>query len=211
MPDFTSFDNFPYRLYIRDQHTVLYANKVALEFLDENDDGIIGKAFDEVFNDDSYIAHLKRIEKYFFVDENKSFVYVKEYNRYYNQAEIYQVIEYLETYNDQNVVVSILINLKNEVYLNQITQINEDLDYSVVSKRIIKKNGEIIQLTSLENSLIFLLANKRPEIVNYEEIFFSIDPLNKMNKVSLQSLIFRLNKKLDNIITCVSMQGYYIK
>ncbi|PHR72129.1 MAG: transcriptional regulator [Arcobacter sp.] len=68
-----------------------------------------------------------------------------------------------------------------------------------------------MKLTSLENSLLFLLSKKKSRVVSYEEIFLSLDPFNKMTKVTLKSLIFRLNKKLCNIIKCESMQGYYLK
>lgn len=211
MNNFDAFDNFPYRLYVRDETKILYANKAVLLFFDKDEEDMIGKKFDEVFFDEPYIQHLKHIEKYFFVDENKEFSFVKELNRYYNEIGIYQIIEYLEVYNGKKVVVSVLINLKNEVYAHNDIVISAELTYNASTKTIIKNNLQLIQLTSLENSLIFLLANKKSQVVSYNDIFLTIDPFNKMNKVSLQSLIFRISKKIGNIILCVSMQGYYIK
>ncbi|RXK05602.1 transcriptional regulator [Halarcobacter ebronensis] len=63
----------------------------------------------------------------------------------------------------------------------------------------------------MENSFLFLLYEKKGEVASYDEIFLAIDPENKMDRVSLKSMVYRLKKKLDyDIIKNISANGYYL-
>lgn len=208
---FKLFDNFPYRIYVRDEEKILYANNTALKHRGVNKEDIVGKKFEEVYQDLTYLEHIKRMRKYFFIDKNKNFSSMKELNRCYSRPEMLQMVEYLEEIDGKLIVIAILISIEDDNYPNRILPISTIGNYESASRRVTLHNGDIIKLTSLENSLLFALNKKASQVISYEEIFLSIDPFNKMNKVTLKSLIFRLNKKIHNIIKCESMQGYYIQ
>ena len=211
MTEFSAFNSFPYRIYIRDEVKIIYANNAALKYLKKDTQGVVNKNIDELFFDLNYLEHIKRMKKYFFIDGNKNFTSMKELNRCFNKPEMLQIIEYLEDYHGQKVIISILIGINDENYPDKILPLSNIGYYESGSRKVILHNKTVLKLTSLENSLLFLLSKKKSQVISYEEIFLSLDPFNKMDKVSLKSLVFRLNKKINNIIKCESMQGYYIK
>jgi len=207
---FKAFDIFPYRIYVRDKGKIIYANFSALKFMGLTYDEVIGQECVDIFYDLTYLEHINKMEDYFFKKGNKKFSSLKELNRCFNKPELLQIMEYVDKYKDKEVIVSILISISDQDYPEKTISINNFGSYEVEKKRILLKDGDLVKLTSLENSFLFLLARKPGETVTYDEIFMSIDPYSKMNKVSLKSLVFRINKKI-NIIKCTSMQGYYIK
>jgi len=211
MTTFDTFDNFPYRIYIRDESKILYANIAALKLLNKTPEQVVGKKIDEIFIDYTFLEHIKRMKKYFFIDKNKTFSSMKELNRCFNKPEMLQVVEYLEEYNGKEIIVSILIRIEDDNYPDRVLPISNIGFYQSASRQITLHNGDIIKLTSLENSLLFVLNKKDSHVITYEEIFLAIDPDNKMDKVTLKSLIFRLNKKIHHIIKNESMRGYFIK
>lgn len=207
---FNIFENFPYRAYIRDEkHTIVYANELALEFLDaKQEDEILNKSYEDVFLDEQFISHLLKMDQKIFNDEIKHFTSIHEYNRCYNKETIFKVVEYLYIYEGQKFIVTMLVEIADSYC------VEDGIDLKIgkydPANRILKLNsGTKICLTRLENSFLFLLYEKKGQVVTYDELFLTLDINNTMTKTSLKALIYRLKKKLDsNIIENVSAQGY---
>lgn len=206
---FDIFTNFPYRVYIRNEHqTIVYANELACEFLGMEEDNIVGRIYEDVFIDEQFISHLLKMDKKIFSEELSSFTSIHEYNRCYNQETIYKVVEHLYLYEEQKFIVTLLVEIADSYC--QESGIDLKIGEYDPANRLIKLNtGTTVCLTRLENSFLFLLYEKKGQVVTYEEIFLTLDINNTMTKTSLKALIYRLKKKLDvNIIENVSMQGY---
>lgn len=211
MTCFDAFDNFPYRIYIRDMdRKIIYINEIAIDYMMFNREETIGKKCDEIFMDFGYLKHIEKMQKYFFKDGYKKFSTLKELNKCFNKPQMLQIIEYVEEYEGNPIIVSILISVDDENYPNKNLPLGNIGKYKSASRKVIFKDGSVEKLTSLENSLLFAINKPDGEIVSYEDIFLSVDPYNKMNRVSLKSLVYRLNKKIKNIIKNESNKGYYI-
>lgn len=211
MTSFDAFDHFPYRIYIRDSDMrIIYINDIAVEYMMFNRKETVGKKCDEVFVDFGYLKHIEKMQKYFFMQKHKKFSTFKELNKCLNKPQMLQIIEYVEEYMGNPIIVSILISVDDENYPNQSLPLGDIGEYKSATRKVVFKDGSISSLTSLENSLLFAINKPNGEIVSYEDIFLSIDPYNKMNRVSLKSLVYRLNKKIKNIIKNESGKGYRI-
>lgn len=206
---FDIFTNFPYRVYIRNEHqTIVYANELACEFLGMEEDNIVGRIYEDVFIDEQFISHLLKMDKKIFHEELTSVSSIHEYNRCYNQETIYKVVEHLYIYEEEKFIVTLLVEIADSYC--QESGIDLKIGEYDPANRLIKLNtGTTVCLTRLENSFLFLLYEKKGQVVTYEEIFLTLDINNTMTKTSLKALIYRLKKKLDvNIIENVSMRGY---
>lgn len=208
---FNIFKNFPYRVYIRDEKgNVIYANELACDFLEMNADELIGKSYEDVFIDEKFISHLIKMDKKIFSEELKSFTSIHEYNRCYNKETIFKVVEYLYIYEKMKFIVTLLVELSDSY--SKEYGIDLKIGEYDPSNRILRlKTGTTVCLTRLENSFLFLLYEKKGQVVTYDELFLILDTNNAMTKESLKALIYRLKRKLDiDIIENVSMQGYRI-
>lgn len=206
---FDIFTNFPYRVYIRNEHqTIVYANELACEFLGMKEENIVGRTYEDVFIDEQFISHLLKMDKKIFYEELTSVSSIHEYNRCYNQETIYKVVEHLYIYEEEKFIVTLLVEIAD----SYCQESGIDLKFGEYdpANRLIKLNtGTTVCLTRLENSFLFLLYEKKGQVVTYDELFLTLDVNNTMTKTSLKALIYRLKKKLEvNIIENISMRGY---
>lgn len=207
--EFAIFKNFPYRIYIRDmEQTIVYANRLASKFLGLPEEEIIGKTYDEVFLDDSFIEHFIQVDKMLFSEKKDSYTSVHEFNRCYNQEKIIKMVEYLYISNSKKYIVTLLVEISDGYCIEKGLDLRIG-DYDPGNRKITLKNKSKISLTRLENSILFLLYEKKGQVVTYDELFMILDTCNTMTKVSLKSIIYRLKRKLkDDIIENVFMKGY---
>lgn len=206
---FEIFTNFPYRLYVRDEHqTIVYANELACDFLGMKEENIIGRTYDQVLIDEEFISHLQKMDKKIFYEGLKSFTSIHEYNRCYNQESIQKIVEYLHIHGDEKFIVTLLVEM-SDGYCKE-KGINLEIGiYDPANRQLKLKTGTTVCLTRLENSFLFLLYEKKGGIATYDELFLALDIHNTMTKTSLKALIYRLKRKLHtNIFENVSMQGY---
>lgn len=210
--EFAIFKHFPYRIYIRDtKQTVVYANKLASEFLGLSENEIIGKTYEEVFLDESFIEHFIYVDKLLFSEKTDSCTSVHEFNRCYNQEKIIKMVEYLYISNEKKYVVTLLVEISDGYCVEKGLDLKIG-DYDPGNRKINLKDNSTVSLTRLENSILFLLYEKKGQVVTYDELFLILDTCNTMTKVSLKSIIYRLKRKLkENIIENVFMKGYRLK
>ncbi|RXK16700.1 hypothetical protein CP985_02715 [Malaciobacter mytili LMG 24559] len=140
-----------------------------------------------------------------------SFTIIKEFNQCYKKESIFKVIDYIYTFEDKKFIVTILVEISDSYCLDNGLELYSIGRYNPSNRIINLNSGITICLTRLENSFLFLLYEKKGEVANYDEIFLAIDPENKMDKVSLKSMVYRLKKKINqDIIKNISAKGYYL-
>lgn len=208
--NFNLFDELPYRVYVRNsKQRIVYANKLVGDFFGCKLDELIGKKYDQIFKDEGFLQHLSQIDKTLFSGSMNSFTTVKEFNRYYKKESIFKVIDFICKCENERYIATILVEI-SDTYCATKGILLENIGYYDPANRLVKLNSGInICLTRLENSFLFMLNEKKGEILSYDEIFIGLDIYNSMNKTSLKSLVLRLKKKLGaNIIKNISMSGY---
>ncbi|AXH14621.1 winged helix-turn-helix domain-containing protein [Malaciobacter mytili] len=210
--DFSIFKNLPYRVYIRDiNHKIVYANELVLDILKLSYKEIINRNYEDIFMDERFILHLKKIDSLLFNNVMNSFTIIKEFNQCYKKESIFKVIDYIYTFEDKKFIVTILVEISDSYCLDNGLELYSIGRYNPSNRIINLNSGITICLTRLENSFLFLLYEKKGEVANYDEIFLAIDPENKMDKVSLKSMVYRLKKKINqDIIKNISAKGYYL-
>lgn len=210
--DFSIFKNLPYRVYIRDiNHKIVYANELVLDILKLSYKEIINRNYEDIFMDERFILHLKKIDSLLFNNVMNSFTIIKEFNQCYKKESIFKVIDYIYTFEDKKFIVTILVEISDSYCLDNGLELYSIGRYNPSNRIINLNSGITICLTRLENSFLFLLYEKKGEVANYDEFFLAIDPENKMDKVSLKSMVYRLKKKINqDIIKNISAKGYYL-
>ncbi len=210
--DFSIFKNLPYRVYIRDiNRKIVYANELVLDILKLSYKQIINRNYEDIFMDERFILHLKKVDSLLFNNVMNSFTIIKEFNQCYKKESIFKVIDYIYTFEDKKFIVTILVEISDSYCLDNDLELYSIGRYNPSNRIINLNSGITICLTRLENSFLFLLYEKKGKVASYDEIFLAIDPENKMDKVSLKSMVYRLKKKINqDIIKNISAKGYYL-
>ncbi len=210
--DFSIFKNLPYRVYIRDiNRKIVYANELVLDILKLSYKQIINRNYEDIFMDERFILHLKKVDSLLFNNVMNSFTIIKEFNQCYKKESIFKVIDYIYTFEDKKFIVTILVEISDSYCLDNGLELYSIGRYNPSNRIINLNSGITICLTRLENSFLFLLYEKKGKVASYDEIFLAIDPENKMDKVSLKSMVYRLKKKINqDIIKNISAKGYYL-
>ena len=88
--------------------------------------------------------------------------------------------------------------------------ISEKCIYDYSSKTITTKDCDIIVLTAYEYKILEFLLERRNKVATFEEISYVLYS-DRVNKKSLSSLVYKINKKLSaSIIKNVKDIGYII-
>ncbi len=210
--EFHIFEHLPYRVYVRDsKQCIVYANSLVANFFGCSLETLIGQRYEAIFKDESFIQHLSQIDELLFSGVSNSLTTVKEFNRCYKKEDIFKVIDFVHLHHDEKYIVTILVEIADTYCVQKGLDLYGIGSYDPANRLVRLHSGLTICLTRLENSFLFLLFEKKEQIVTYDEIFIALDTYNKMDKTSLKSLVLRLKKKLGtNIIKNVSMSGYKI-
>ena len=208
--NFSTFDHLPYRIYIRNKRQeIVYANKLVGDFFGFGTQNLLGKKYYEILKDESFIKHLENIDKLLLSGKADSFAAIYEFNRYYKKADIFKVIDLICEDEEDKFIATILVEISDAFFPNNALKLGGIVLYDPANRTIKFHDGKEVNLTKLENSLLFLLYEKHGEVASYDEIFLALDPYNTMNKTALKSLVLRLKKKLAiDAIQNVSMMGY---
>ena len=207
---FTIFDNMPYRVYVRNRFGIIvYANEMTRDILLCSPSKIVGKKYEDIFKDDGFINQLQKHDEIFCKTKLKFFVSMQEQNKYYKKEGIVKVIDFLDEQKNESFIVTILVELNDTFNIKNSLSFSNHGVLNPVSRIFYFNNKETINLTKTENSLLLLLYEKKGEVVDYDEIFLTLDIKNKMTKNSLKMIIYRLKKKIGkSIIENVLDLGY---